>query len=64
MSTSSKCESITFVVDWQQTDDLTLNDIDNLLQKAFGDMAKKILSKYGLKSKLINMTLCLVTLRI
>ena len=52
MSTYLKYESITFVLEWQQTDDLTLNDINNLLQKAFGDMTSKILFKYGLKSKL------------
>ena len=55
VSTSFKYESITFILGWQQTDDLTLDDIDGLLWKAFGDMAKKIVPKYGLKRKLIKM---------
>ena len=54
VSTVFKCESIMFVLGWQRTDDLTLNDIDGLLQKAFGDMANKISFKYGLKRKLIK----------
>ena len=64
VSTSFKYESIMFVLEWQRTDDLTLNDIDGLLWKAFGDMANKISFKYGLKRKLIKMTItCLVILR-
>ena len=62
VSTSFKYESITFVIEWQQTDDLTLDDINGLLWKVFGDMAKKILPKYGLKRKLIKMSLYLLTL--
>ena len=54
VSTSFKYESIMFVLEWQRTDDLTLNDIDGLLCKAFGDMANKISFKYGLKRKLIK----------
>ena len=65
ISTSFKYESITFVLEWQQTDDLTLDgDIDGLLQKSFGDMTKKILSKYELKRKPIIMTTSLVILKI
>ena len=52
ISTSFKYESITFVLGWQQRDNLTL---DSLLWKAFGDMAKKIVPKYGLKRKVIKM---------
>ena len=48
-----KLESITFVIEWQKTDDLTHDDIDGLLLKAFGDMAEKIPPKYGLKCKLM-----------
>ena len=61
VSTSLKYELIKFVIEWQQTDDLTLDDIDGLLWKAFGDMAEKILSKYGLKRKLIKITIYLLT---
>ena len=54
VSNSFKYESIIFVLGWQRTDDLTLNDIDGLLQKAFGDIANKVSFKYGLKRKLIK----------
>ena len=54
ISTSSKYESIMFVLGWQQTDDLTLNDIHGLLKKAFGDIANKVSFHYGLKRKLIK----------
>ena len=57
VSTSFKYESIMFVLGWQQTDDLTLNDIHDLLRKAFGDMANRVSFKYGLKRKLIKMTI-------
>ena len=64
VSTSFKYESIVFVLEWQRTDDLTLNDIHGLLWKAFGDMANRVLFKYGLKRKLIKITItCLVILR-
>ena len=55
-------ESITFVLGWQQTDDFTLKDINTLLQKLFGNMAKIILSKYGLIRKLIKNKIILVSL--
>ena len=51
-SSAFKYESIQFILEWQRTDDLTLNDIDGFLKKAFGDMANKIFFKYGLKRKL------------
>ena len=54
VSTSFKYESITFVLGWQQTHDLTRNEIDGLLWKTFGDMANNVLFKYGLKRKLIK----------
>ena len=54
VSTSFKYESIMFVLGWQQTHDLTRNDIDGLLWKTFGDMANTVLFKYGLKRKLIK----------
>ena len=54
VSTAFKYESIMFVLGWQQTHDLTHYDIDGLLSKAFGDMANKVLFKYGLKRKLIE----------
>ena len=54
VSTVFKYESIMFVLGWQQTHDLTRNDIDGLLSKAFGDMANTVLFKYGLKRKLIK----------
>ena len=54
VSTSFKYESIMFVLGWQRTDDLTLNDINDLLSKAFGDMANKVSFKYGLKRKIIK----------
>ena len=61
VSTSFKYESIMFVLGWQRTEDLTLDDINGLLLKAFGDMANTVLYKYGLKRKLIKMTIvCLV----
>ena len=52
VSTFFKYESIMFVIKWQQTDDLTHNDIHDLLSKAFGDMAKEILFKYEMNRKL------------
>ena len=58
VSTSSKYESIMFVLGWQQTDDLTCNAINDLLSKAFGDIANKVSFKYGLKRKLIKMIIC------
>ena len=65
VSTSFKYESIMFVLGWQRTDDLTLNDIYVLLWKAFGNMANRVSFKYGLKRKLIKMAIvCLVILRI
>ena len=54
VSTSFKYESIMFVLGWQRTDDLTLNDINDLLSKSFGDMANKVSFKYGLKRKIIK----------
>ena len=61
-----KYESIMFVLGWQRTDDLTLNDIYGLLSKAFGDVASRISFKYRLKRKLIknNNNICLVILTI
>ena len=65
ISSSSKYESIMFVLGWQRTDDLTLNDIDGLLWKAFGDMTNRISFKHGLKRKLIRMTIiCLIIMTI
>ena len=65
VSTSFKYESIMFVLEWQRTKDLTLNDINGLLWKAFGDMANKVSFKYELKRKLIKTTIVsLVFLRI
>ena len=58
VSTSFKYESIMFVLGWQRTEDLTHNDINGLLSKAFGDMANIVLYKYGMKRKLIKMTIC------
>ena len=55
VSSSFKYESIMFVLGWQRTDDLTLNDIYGLLLKAFGDMANKV----SFKRKLIKMTICM-----
>ena len=54
VSTSFKYESIMFVLEWQRTDDLTVDDIDALLWKAFGDMANRVSFKYVLKRKLIR----------
>ena len=55
VSISSKYESIMFVLGWQRTDDeLTLNDINVLLSKSFGDIANKVSFKYGLKRKIIK----------
>ena len=68
LSSSFKYESIMFVLGWQRTGDLTLNDIDGLLSKVFGDMANKVSFKYGLKRKPIkndsyifsNLQICIV----
>ena len=56
VSNSFKYESIMFVLGWQQTDDLTLNDINGLLSETFGDIANRVYIsfKYGLKRKLIK----------
>ena len=54
VSNPFKYESMMFVLGWQRTDDLTLNDINGLLQKVFGDMANNTSFKYGLKRKRIK----------
>ena len=54
VSTSFKYESMMFVLGWQRTDDLTLDDIHGLLCEAFGDIANRVSFKYGLKRKLIK----------
>ena len=54
VSTSFKYESIMFVLEWQQTDDLTHNDIYGLLWRTFGNMANRLSFNYRLKRKLIK----------
>ena len=54
VSSSFKYESIMLVLGWQRIDDLTLNDINSLLSKAFGDITSKVSFQYGLKSKWIK----------
>ena len=41
-STLLKCETIEFILEWN-TDEHTLSEIQDLLWKAFGDMAKRVL---------------------
>ena len=36
-----KCETVEFILDWK-TDEYTLNDIKDLLSKAFGELAKEV----------------------
>ena len=50
-----KCETIEFVVEWK-TDEHTLEEIKDLLWKAFGDMAKRILVKKLRESNSIIVT--------
>ena len=50
-----KCETIEFVVEWK-TDEHTLEEIKELLWKAFGDMAKRILVKKAKESNSIVVT--------
>ena len=45
-STLLKCETIEFILEWK-TDEHTLSEIQDLLWKAFGDMAKRVLAKEG-----------------
>ena len=54
VSSSSKYESIMFVLEWQSTDDLTLNDIYGLLWRAFRNMANRVSFNCRLKRKLIK----------
>lgn len=55
LNTDSLYEEIVFVLEWHRmNDDLAFNDIDDFLQKGFGNMAKRILFNYGLKRKLFN----------
>ena len=39
-----KCETIEFILEWE-TDEHTLSEIQGILWKAFGDMAKRVLVK-------------------
>ena len=50
-----KCETIEFIVEWK-TDEHTLEEIKDLLWKAFGDMAKRILVKKLREGKSIIVT--------
>ena len=50
-----KCETIEFVVEWK-TDEHTLEEIKELLWKAFGDMAQRILVKKARESNSIVVT--------
>ena len=50
-----KCETIEFVVEWK-ADEHTLEEIKELLWKAFGDMARRILVKKARESNSIIVT--------
>ena len=50
-----KCESIEFVLEWR-TDEHSLKEIEELLWKAFGSMAKRVLVKQAKKGNSIIVT--------
>ena len=54
-SSPLKCETIEIVVEWK-TDEHTLEEIKELLWKAFGDMARRILVKKAKESNSIVVT--------